>query len=332
MEHTSTAFIIFIIFIALLFDYLNGANDAANSIATIVSTRVVSPRFAVLWAAFFNFVAMFIFGVKVAGTIGKGIVDPGMVNANVVFAAMVAAVIWTYLCTHYGFPISASHALIGGLIGAAVVKGGASVMIIPGLVKVSIFIFLAPLMGLVLGFINMVIVYWLFRKTPARKVDRVFRKLQLVSAALYSIGHGTNDAQKTMGIIAVLLFSTGHLGPKFYIPFWLVTTCYMVIAIGTLTGGWRVIRTMGAKITKLQPTGGFAAETAGAVTIFSATALGIPVSTTHTITGAIMGVGSTRGMSSVRWTVARRIVWAWILTIPVSAIVSAAVYFIVELF
>lgn len=332
MEQTSFAFILFIIFLALLFDYLNGANDAANSIATVVSTRVLSPRLAVLWAAFFNFAAAFFFGVKVAGTIGKGIVHAEVVNEFVVFSALVGAIIWTYFCTRYGFPISVSHALIGGLIGAAIVKSGFNSLIVPGLVKVSIFIFAAPLMGLVLGFINMVLIYWLFRRTTIQKVDKYFRKLQLVSAALYSLGHGTNDAQKTMGIIAILLYSTVWKGQTFSVPMWLVLTCHAAIALGTLSGGWGVIRTMGTKITKLQPVGGCAAETAGAMTIFGATALGIPVSTTHIITGSIMGVGSTRGLSSVRWTVARRILWAWILTIPAAALVSAAAYFIIKLF
>jgi len=329
---TSFAFIIFIIVIALLFDYLNGANDSANSIATVVSTRVLTPKQAVLWAAFFNFAAAFFFGVKVAGMIGKGIARPEAVNEFVVFSALMGAIIWTHFCTHYGFPISVSHALIGGIIGAVVVKAGFDSLIAPGLVKVVVFIFVAPLIGLILGFINMVIIYWLFRRASIKKVDRLFRKLQLVSAALYSLGHGSNDAQKTMGIIAMLLYSTLWKGRPFSVPVWLVFACYGAIALGTLTGGWRVIKTMGTKITKLQPVGGCAAETAGALTIFGATAFGIPVSTTHIITGAIMGVGSTRGLSSVRWTVARRIVWAWVLTIPASALVSAAAYFIVKLF
>lgn len=321
----------FIIFLALLFDYLNGANDAANSIATVVSTRVLPPQLAVAWAAFFNFAAFFL-GVKVAKTIGKGIIHPEVVNEFVVFSALVGAIIWTYFCTRYGFPISVSHSLIGGLIGSAIVKAGFNSIIVHGLVKVTIFIFAAPIIGLALGFINMVVIYWICRRVSLKKVDNVFRKLQLVSAALYSLGHGTNDAQKTMGIIAMLLYATVWKGQPFTVPLWLVLTCHGAIALGTLSGGWRVIRTMGTKITKLQPVGGCAAETAGAMTLFGATSLGIPVSTTHIITGAIMGVGSTRGMSSVRWTVARSILWAWILTIPASALVSAATYFVLRLF
>lgn len=332
MEHTSFAFIIFVIAVALLFEYLNGMNNAANSIATVVSTRVLSPRAAVGFAAFFAFVAAFFFGVKVAGTIGKGLVDPGAIDALVIFAAVVSSAGWIHLCTLMGLPISASHALIGGLIGAAAMKSGFHVLYMPGILKIAAFVFIAPMVGLVFGFINMIVIYWLFRRVAAKKVDRIFRKLQLVSAAMYSLGHGTNDAQKAMGVIAVLLYSTGHLGKTFYIPYWIVIACHVAIGLGTLTGGWRVVKTMGTKITKLQPVGGCAAETAGAMTIFAATAAGIPVSTTHVITGGIMGVGATRGLSSVRWIVARRIFWTWMLTIPTSAIVAALVYLIVRQF
>jgi inorganic phosphate transporter, PiT family len=332
MEQTSLAFVIFIVAVTLFFEYLNGVNNAANSIATVVSTRVLSPRVAVAWAAFFNFVAAFFFGVKVAGTIGKGIIDPGQITALVILATVISAALWTHICTALGLPISASHALIGGLIGAGAAKSGFSVLNMAGIFKISLFIFVAPIVGLILGFINMIIIYWTFRRVPAMKVDRIFRRLQLVSAALYSIGHGTNDAQKAMGIIAVLLFSTGYLGSSFHVPLWIVLICHAAIALGTMAGGWQVVKTMGTKITKLQPVGGCAAETAGAITIFGATAAGIPVSTTHVITGAIMGVGSTRGLSSVRWSLARRIFWTWILTIPSTALFSAAVFYVLNLF
>lgn len=332
VAHTSFAFIVFIIAVTLFFEYLNGVNNAGNSVATIVSTRVLSPLVAVLLAAFFNFAAAFVFGTEVATTIGKGVVDPKSVTALIIFAAVVSSSLWVHFCTVYGIPISASHALIGGLIGAAAMSKGFGVLKVAGIVKIVSFIFIAPMIGLIFGFINMIIIYWLFRRASAQKVDRLFRRLQLVSAALYSLGHGTNDAQKAMGIIAILLYSTGKLSTSAGIPMWVILACHTAIGIGTMMGGWRVVKTMGSKITKLQPVGGFAAETAGAITIFGATALGIPVSTTHIITGAIMGVGSTRGLSSVRWTVARRIVWAWVLTIPASALVSAATYFIMKLF
>jgi inorganic phosphate transporter, PiT family len=332
VEQTSFAFIVFIVAVTLFFEYLNGVNNAGNSVATIVSTRVLSPGAAVALAAFFNFAAAFVFGVKVANTVGKGVVDPGSVTALVIFAAVISSSLWVHFCTVYGIPISASHALIGGLIGAAAMSKGFGVLKIVGILKICSFIFIAPFLGLVFGFVNMIIIYWLFRRVHAQKVDKIFRKLQLVSAALYSLGHGTNDAQKAMGIIAILLFSTGRLGPTFYIPWWVIMACHTAIGLGTMMGGWRVVKTMGTKITKLQPVGGCAAETAGAITIFGATALGIPVSTTHIITGAIMGVGTTRGLSSVRWTVARRIIWAWVFTIPASALVSAATFFILKLF
>jgi PiT family inorganic phosphate transporter len=321
------ALIIFIILLALLFDFINGMNDAANSVATIVSTRVLTPHQAVLWAAFFNFAAAFLFGVHVANTIGKGIIEVQVVSAPMILATLVGAIIWSYFCTHMGFPISVSHALVGGLVGSALAKGGMRSLIVPGLLKISLFIVLAPLIGLVLGYIIMVLVLWACRLRSPRTVDRWFRRLQLLSAALYSIGHGTNDAQKTMGIIAMLLFSTGHLGGTFHIPFWVIISCYLAISLGTLTGGWKVIETLGMKMTKLKPVHGFSAETAAATSILFSTYLGVPVSTTHTITGAIIGVGATSRLSAVRWGLAYRIVWAWILTIPGSALISALCWY-----
>ena len=324
------AFTIVLIVIALLFDFLNGMNDAANSIATVVSTRVLPPRVAVIWAAFFNFVAAFGFGVAVAKTIGKGIIDPGIINHQLIFAALTGAIVWTHLCTKYGLPISVSHALIGGLAGAGVMKGGFEVLNPTGISVVVLFIFLSPMLGLIIGFFNMTVVTWIFRKTPPRKVDRLFRVGQLVSAAAYSLGHGANDAQKTMGIIAVLLYSSGYLGPEFYVPVWVIVAAYTAISLGTLLGGWKVIRTMGVKLTHLKPVGGFCAESAGAVVLLGTALAGIPVSTTHTIAGSIMGVGSTRRISAVRWGVAGRIVMAWILTIPVSAALSALLYEVIR--
>jgi PiT family inorganic phosphate transporter len=312
-----------IILVALLFDFVNGFHDAANSIATVVSTRVLSPRWAVIWAAFFNFVAFLFFGLHVATTIGKGIVDPHIVDGAVVFAALIGAISWDLITWYFGIPSSSSHALIGGLAGAAVAKAGTKVLDAPGLAKIAVSIVLSPLIGLTLAFISMVIVLWIFhRSTPAR-VDAFFRRGQLVSAALYSLGHGGNDAQKTMGIITVLLFARGYLGSEFYVPLWVVLACHAAMALGTLTGGWRIVRTMGLGITKLRPIGGFCAETGGAITLFAATGLGIPVSTTHTITGAIVGVGAVTKLSAIRWGVAGRIVWAWILTIPSTAFISA---------
>jgi PiT family inorganic phosphate transporter len=323
--------IVVIVLLALLFDFINGMNDAANSVATIVSTRVLSPRLAVLWAAFFNFAAAFLFGVHVANTIGKGIIDVKVVSAPMILATLVGAIIWSYVCTHMGFPISVSHALVGGLVGAALAKGGIKSLIIPGLLKISFFIVLAPLIGLLLGYMLMILVMWICRRHSPQVVDRWFRRLQLVSAALYSIGHGTNDAQKTMGIIAMLLFSTGHLGSTFYVPFWVIISCYLAISLGTLSGGWKVIETLGMKMTKLKPVHGFSAETAAASSILFSTFLGIPVSTTHTITGAIIGVGATSRLSAIRWGLAYRIVWAWILTIPGSALISALCWYAISL-
>lgn len=316
---------IFLIAIALLFDFLNGMNDAANSIATVVSTRVLSPRMAVLWAGLFNMVAGLGFGVAVAETIGRGIIDPEIVTHHVIFAALIGAVFWTHLCTHYGFPISVSHALIGGLAGAGVMEGGLSALNAAGITKVSAFIFLAPMIGLAAGFVLMVLVTWIARKMPNRTVDKVFRIGQLASSAAYSLGHGTNDAQKTMGIIAVLLYSGGYIS-EFMVPTWVIISAYVAIGLGTMVGGWKVVRTMGVKLTHLRPVGGFCAETGGALVLLGTAAFGIPVSTTHTIAGAIMGVGSTRRLSAVRWGVAGRIVVAWVLTIPIAAAISALVY------
>jgi PiT family inorganic phosphate transporter len=318
-----TVLVAAVVLVALAFDFVNGFHDAANSIATVVSTRVLSPRYAVLWAAFFNFIAFLIFETHVANTIGKGVVDPKVIDTAVVFAALTGAIAWDLITWWFGIPSSSSHALIGGLAGAAVAKAGAGVLDGSGLTKIGFSIVLSPLVGLALGFWLMTAVYWIFRRfTPAR-VDTWFRRGQLVSAALYSLGHGGNDAQKTMGIIAVLLFANGFLGDTFYVPLWVVLACHAAMGLGTLTGGWRIVRTMGLRITKLKPVGGFCAETGGAVTLFLATGLGIPVSTTHTITGAIVGVGSVMNASAVRWGVAGRIVWAWLLTIPCSAFISA---------
>lgn len=322
--------VLIIIFLALLFDFLNGMNDAANSIATIVSTRVLSPRAAVLWAAFFNFVAAFGFGVHVANTIGKGIVNVAVVNEYLILSALVGAIVWTHLCTHYGLPISVSHSLIGGLAGAGIAKAGFGSLIISGITKVSIFIFLAPVIGMVIAFFFMTGVTWLSRRSSPNKIDRFFRIGQLISSAAYSLGHGTNDAQKTMGIIALVLFTTGYLGDTFYVPMWVILSAHLCIALGTYIGGWKVVRTMGMRLTHLQPMGGFCAETAGAALLLGTAAAGIPVSTTHTIAGAIMGVGSTRRLSAVRWGIAGKIVWAWILTIPASAIVAAIMYYVIE--
>jgi inorganic phosphate transporter, PiT family len=324
--------IIITIGVALLFDFLNGMNDAANSIATIVSTKVLSPKAAVAWAAMFNFAAAFFFGVHVATTIGKGIVDPKIVNEYFIFSALIGAVLWTHYCTHYGLPISVSHALIGGLIGPAIVSGGIQHLVMSGIIKVVVFIILSPVIGFVLGHVMMVITLHLFKRKTPRRVDSLFRILQLVSSAIFSLGHGSNDAQKTMGIIAILLFSTGHLGPEFYVPIWVIIAAYSAIALGTLAGGWRVIRTLGVGLTDLKPVHGFCAETAGAMTIIGASLFGIPVSTTHTITGSIMGVGATRRLSAVRWNLATNIVWAWVLTIPCSMLVSGCVYWILKFF
>ncbi len=322
--------IILIIAVALAFDFLNGFHDAANSIATIVSTRVLKPQWAVVWAAFFNFIAFLFFGVHVANTIGKNVIDPSIVDAYVVLAALVGAIFWNVFTWYFGLPSSSSHALIGGLVGAGVSKAGWGVLKFQGLGQIGLYIVLSPLLGFFFAFFLMLgVSILMFRSTP-RKVDRWFRRLQLVSASLYSLGHGGNDAQKTMGIIAVLLFSTGKLGGEFYVPLWVVLACHLAMGIGTLFGGWRIVETMGMKISKLKPIGGFCAETGGAITLFIATALGVPVSTTHTITGAIVGVGAVNRLSAVRWGVARRIVWAWVLTIPAAAAVSAMAWWMLK--
>jgi PiT family inorganic phosphate transporter len=324
--------VIALICVALIFDYINGFHDAANSIATVVSTRVLSPGKAVVWAASFNFIAAFTFGTAVAKTVGAGLVDINIVTFAVIFAALIGAIVWDLITWYYGLPTSSSHALIGGYAGAAVAKAGFAAIIVSGWTKTLIFIVLAPLIGMTLGFLIMLANLWIFRGFSPGRVDRWFRRLQLVSAAAYSLGHGGNDAQKTMGIIAGVLVAGGYLNMingQLPIPFWVIMAAHAAIALGTLSGGWRIIHTMGTKITKLQPVGGFAAETAGAISLFTATNLGIPVSTTHTITGAIIGVGSIRRLSAVRWGVAGRIVWAWILTIPAAAGISAFVYWIV---
>jgi len=323
--------VVAIILVALVFDFLNGFHDAANSVATVVSTGTLSPNTAVAWAAFFNFVAAFGFGVKVATTLGKGVVDPSAIDRWVVLGGLCGAITWNLITWWLGLPVSSSHALIGGLAGAAVVHSGFSVLLPAGLGKILLFIVLSPLMGLSLGFLTMLLLLWLHRNSYPSVVDRRFRRLQLVSAAFYSLGHGTNDAQKTMGVITILLFSTGYM-KEFHVPTWVILICHAAIAAGTLAGGWRIVKTMGMRITKLRPIGGFSAETAGAITLLGTALWGIPVSTTHTITGAIMGVGATHRLTAVRWGVARQIVWAWILTIPISAAVAAAAYLVIRLF
>jgi len=324
-----TLYIIFIILLALIFDFLNGFHDAANSIATVVSTRVLSPRYAVMWAAFFNFIAFLFFGLHVAGTIGTGIIDIGIMDENLIMSTLVGACLWDIITWWLGLPTSSSHALMGGLIGAALIKAGSSALVWSGITKTIIFIFVSPALGLLLGLGLGALVYRAFRRSAPTQVDKFFRKGQLLSAALYSLGHGGNDAQKTMGIIAGLLFSTGLLGEKFYIPLWVVLSCQAAIALGTMCGGWRIVKTLNQKVTKLRPVDGFCAETAAAATLFFSSWFGIPVSTTHTISGSIMGVGSLRRLTAVRWGVAGQIVWAWILTIPFSAAISALTYYIV---
>jgi len=321
--------VVALILVALIFDYINGFHDAANSIATVVSTRVLTPGKAVIWAAFFNFIAAFTFGTAVAKTVGSGLVDINVLTFAVIFAGLTGAIIWDLITWYYGLPTSSSHALIGGYAGAALAKAGWSAIIPAGWTKTLIFIVLAPLIGMTLGFLLMVLILWLFQRTSPGRVDSWFRRLQLVSAAAYSLGHGGNDAQKTMGIIAGVLFAGGYI-TEFRIDLWVILSAHAAIALGTLSGGWRIIHTMGSKITKLQPVGGFAAETAGAISLFTATHLGVPVSTTHTITGAIIGVGSIKRLSAVRWGVAGRIIWAWILTIPASAAIAAATWWIVS--
>jgi len=315
-----------LIAIALLFDFMNGLHDAANSIATVVSTRVLSPGTAVVWAAFFNFIAFLVFGLHVAQTIGTGIVEAGVIDAHVIFGALTGAIAWNAITWALGLPSSSSHALIGGLAGAGIAKAGLGAVVFGGLGKTAAGIVLSPLLGFVLAQLLVVIVQWANLRSTPFAVDRRFRILQLVSAAMYSLGHGGNDAQKTMGIIAVLLFSQGMLGDTFHVPFWVVITCQLAMALGTLMGGWRIVHTMGSRITHLKPIQGFCAETGGAITLFLATGLGVPVSTTHTITGAIIGVGAARRASAVRWRVAQRIVIAWVVTLPAAAIMGALVY------
>ena len=331
MQTAQTALwvVVMLVILAIAFDFMNGFHDAANSIATVVSTGVLKPGQAVLFAAFFNFVAIFIFHLSVAATVGKGIVQPGIVDTHVVFGALTGAITWNLVTWYYGIPSSSSHALIGGIVGAVIAKAGASALVSGGILKTVAFIFVSPLLGFLLGSLMMVGVAWACRRATPSKVDRWFRRLQLVSAGAYSLGHGGNDAQKTIGIIWMLLIATGYTASSDKAPpTWTIVSCYMAIAAGTMFGGWRIVKTMGQKITKLKPVGGFCAETGGALTLFLATGLGIPVSTTHTITGAIVGVGSTQRASAVRWGVAGNIVWAWIFTIPASAFVAALAYWI----
>lgn len=319
-------FIIFLIALALIFDFLNGFHDSANSIASVVSTRVLSPKYAVLWAAFFNFIAFLFFGLHVAGTIGKGIVDITVIDPNVIFATLIGACLWDLITWYLGLPTSSSHALMGGLIGSALVKAGTGCLIWSGIIKTLLFIFVSPLLGMLLGLLIGIVVYRGFKNFRPSQVDNIFRKVQLFSASFYSLGHGGNDAQKTMGIIASLLFSAGMLQGEFHIPLWIVLSCQAMIALGTLFGGWRIVKTMSSKISKLKPVDGFCAEIGAASTLFISSYMGIPVSTTHTITGSIMGIGSLQRLSAVKWGIAGKIVWAWIFTIPLSAIISAAAY------
>ncbi|HEX2010349.1 MAG TPA: inorganic phosphate transporter [Roseateles sp.] len=331
MESVQIAFwvVALLVILAVLFDFMNGFHDAANSIATVVSTGVLKPQQAVLFAAFFNVIAVAFFQLKVAQTIGKGIVEPGIVDHHVVFGALIGAIAWNVITWWYGIPSSSSHALIGGIVGAVIAKAGVSKLIAGGVLKTVLFIFVSPLLGFLLGSLLMVIVAWLFRRSSPLRVDNWFRRLQLVSAGLYSLGHGGNDAQKTIGIIWMLLVASGYMAASdTHPPAWTIWACYIAIGLGTMFGGWRIVRTMGQKITKLKPVGGFCAETGGALTLFLATALGVPVSTTHTITGAIVGVGSVQRASAVRWGVAGNIIWAWIFTIPASAFMAGICYWL----
>ena len=325
--------VVVLIVLALAFDFMNGFHDAANSIATVVSTRVLRPHWAVIWASFFNFIAFLFFGLSVANTIGRGVIDSASVDIYVIFGALTGAIVWNGITWWYGLPSSSSHALIGGLAGSAVAKGGMGALVGSGFLKISLAIVLSPLLGFMLGIMLMTAVAWIFFRSSPHRVDRWFRRMQLVSASMYSLGHGGNDAQKTMGVIALILVAHGSLSPEFKatdIPFWVVLSCQAAIALGTLLGGWRIVKTMGTRITKLRPFGGFCAETGGAGAIFFASWLGIPVSTTHTITGAIVGVGMANRMSAVRWGVAGRIVWAWVLTMPIAASISAVSYILLR--
>jgi len=331
----SLGFVIFIILLALIFDFLNGFHDSANAISTIVSTRVLTPRYAVLWAAFFEFAALFFVGVRVANTIGTGIINPAIVDNFLILAALTGAIIWNVITWYFGLPSSSSHALIGGLIGAGIVKGGAKVLVWSGITKTTLFIVLSPTLGFGLGFVLMSIVLNLCRNANVASADRIFRKLQLLSAAVYSMSHGTNDAQKTMGIIVALLVAAGMMSPDTHLSLtdphtlWIILSCHAAMGIGTAFGGWRIVKTMGMKITKLRPYSGACAETAAAVSLFTSAKLGIPVSTTHTITGAIIGVGAIQRLSAVRWGIARRVIWAWVFTIPASAVMGVLAYWII---
>jgi PiT family inorganic phosphate transporter len=320
-----------LIAIALLFDFLNGMHDAANSIATIVSTRVLRPQYAVMWAAFFNFIAFLFFGLHVADTVGRGIISAEVVDARVIFGALMGAISWNVITWYYGIPSSSSHALIGGLIGSGIAKAGVSSIVWGGVIKTASAIVLSPLTGFFLALLLVLVVTWLFVRFTPYAVDSIFRNFQFVSASLYSLGHGGNDAQKTMGIIAVLLYSQGYLEGGFHVPFWVVITCQAVMGFGTLCGGWRIVKTMGSKITRLTPMQGFCAETGGSMVLFGATWMGIPVSTTHTITGCIIGVGAAKRVSAVRWSVAGNIVYAWIITLPASAAIAAGCYLLAGL-
>ena len=322
-----TLTVVMLIAVALAFDFMNGFHDAANSIATVVSTGVLKPYQAVIWASFFNFIAIAIFELKVAATVGKGIVSPEVVDYYVIFGALIGAIAWDAITWYYGIPSSSSHALIGGMLGATIAKAGTAPLLAPGIVKTSVFIVVSPLLGMLLAGLLTVAVSWICRRRTQRQTDRWFRKLQLVSSALYSIGHGSNDAQKTMGIIWLLLIAANLTSPD-HLPYWVVLSCYVAMGLGTLFGGWRIVKTMGQRITKLKPVGGFAAETGGAMSLFLAATFGIPVSTTHTITGAIIGVGSTRRVRAVRWGVAGNVVIAWILTIPASALIAAGAWWL----
>ena len=331
VSQLSLGIVVALVLVALAFDFMNGFHDAANSIATVVSTRVLKPYQAVLMAAFFNFLAVFVFHLSVAATVGKGIIDQGIVDHYVVFGALTGAIAWNLITWWYGIPSSSSHALIGGLVGAGVAKAGTWALIPAGILKTVAFIFISPFIGLVLGALLLIAISWIFRRTTPSRVDRLFRRLQLISSSMYSLGHGGNDAQKTIGIIWMLLIAAGYTGAKDPVPIWVVVACYVTIGLGTLFGGWRIVRTMGQRITKIRPVGGFCAELSGSAALFLATALGIPVSTTHTITGSIVGVGAVQSVSAVRWGVAGDLVWAWILTIPCSAFIAAIAWGIVRI-
>jgi inorganic phosphate transporter, PiT family len=332
MDSNSLFCVGLIVFIALVFDFINGFHDAANSIATIVSTRVLKPQHAVVWAAFFNFLAAFLIGTQVATTIGTGIIKPAFINNFIILAALGSAIVWNLATWWLGLPSSSSHALIGGLMGAGIVRAGFDALVWSGIVKTAAFIVLSPAIGLALGFFLMVLIMNLYVQGSVSKAGMIFRRSQLFSAAIYSLSYGMNDAQKTIGIIAMVLFSSGYLGSEFYIPYWTIILCYIVIAAGTMSGGWRIVKTMGMSITKLDPMGGFCAQSAAAISIIGASLGGIPVSTTHTITGAIVGVGTTKRLTAVRWGIAGKIIWTWVLTLPVSALIAACIYFVLSMF